>query len=109
DETAVQRIEIGHDLWGPEKTHGQGISIAFFARLPLAPDGRASLTFVVSSSCQTEDEALATWRRVAPHTGALQARKAEEMSRLLAHSRLQVPRPAERRAGRRWRARARPR
>jgi len=93
DETAVQRIEIGHDLWGPEKTHGQGISIAFFACLPLAPDGRASLTFVVSSSCQTEDEALATWRRVAPHTGALQARKAEEMSRLLAHSRLQVPDP----------------
>ena len=62
--TRVARCQIGHELWGPEITHGQGISIAYSIDLPVDDLGRASLTFVVSSSSESKEQALATWTRV---------------------------------------------
>ena len=36
----IRRVEIGHDLWGPEKTHGQGVSIAYLMDLPVDTKGK---------------------------------------------------------------------
>ena len=89
----VRQVEIRHDLWGPEKTHGKGVSIAYLMDLPVDAGGRAAVTFVVSSSSESQEEALATWQRVAPRTAELWAEKVEAMDRILSRSRLQVDDP----------------
>lgn len=87
---AVRRVEIRRDAWGPEKTHGNGISIAYLIDLPLDPSGRSELTFVVSSSCSSEESARTTWRRVASTIDQLRAEKERVIEEILSYSRLEV-------------------
>ena len=47
----------------------------------------------MSSSSESQEEALATWQRVAPRTAELWAEKVEAMDRILSRSRLQVDDP----------------
>src|SRR5690606_3771936 len=67
--------------------------IAYLMDLPVDAGGRAAVTFVVSSSSESQEEALATWQRVAPRTAELWAEKVEAMDRILSRSRLQVDDP----------------
>ena len=89
----IRRIDISHDLWGPEKTHGQGVSIAYCVDLPFDSHGRASITFVVTSSSESFEGAWWAWQRVAPRTAELRAQKERFMDEILSLSRLQVADP----------------
>lgn len=89
----VRRVEIGHDLWGPEKTHGHGVSVAFLMDLPVDADGKATLTFVVSSSSQSAEKARATWSRVSSRLAQLLEEKKKAIGAILSHSLLEIPDP----------------
>lgn len=89
----VRRVEIGHDLWGPQKTHGQGVSVAYLLDLPVDENRQAALTFVVSSSSRSAQAARETWLRVSADLAGLRAEKEQAIEEILSRSRIEIPDP----------------
>ncbi|WP_374711593.1 hypothetical protein [Symbiobacterium terraclitae] len=81
----------GADLWGPEQTRGQGVSVALDYELPLTAEAEAVIDFVVAGSDAGEATARAAFGRASADPDALWASKAERYERLLASSALEVP------------------
>ena len=61
-DTRPDRIAIGQDLWGPERTSGNGISALLKFKLDVTPS--AKVRFVLSGDCEGESGAIETAKRV---------------------------------------------
>jgi glycogen debranching enzyme len=81
----------GRDLWGPERTAGQGISIALDYELQLKADEPVTLEFVIAGSEASGDTALRTYRRVSTELPTLQLAKERRYDDMLSRSALQIP------------------
>lgn len=89
----IRDCVIDANYWGPEKTAGRGVSIAFFLSLPIDEKGFADVFFAITSSSQTYEEALDGWKRIRSNLHGLRAEKKEALSRILSYSQLKVPDP----------------
>lgn len=54
---APTRTDAGHDLWGPEETHGEGISVAMDVDVALDANREREFIVVVAGSHESEAEA----------------------------------------------------
>lgn len=83
--------ESGRDLWGPERTQGQGISVALDYQLALPAGGEAAIEFVIAGSSTRAAEAKATFQLVAAGADGLWTLKEQRYAAMLARSALSLP------------------
>lgn len=86
--------ESGRELWGPERTKGQGTSVALDYQLALPADEEVALEFVIAGSSRGEAEAKATFRLVSAGADGLWALKEQRYNAMLSRSALDVPEPS---------------
>jgi len=58
--------EVGHAVWGPERTTGRGVGAALWYPCQPAPERPASLRFMLAGSFQADEPATALFARYLP-------------------------------------------
>lgn len=79
------------EIWGPERTAGNGTSVALSLLADPNAAGEAEVTVVIASSSSSQKEAVATWNNVASDLGSTYRHKAEVTQDLLSFTRLEAP------------------
>lgn len=83
--------EQGHDLWGPERTAGSGVSVALEYELAVPAGGEASLECVLAGSYTSREDAVACFERVRRAGSTPWHSMSSRYEALLARSVLDVP------------------
>lgn len=86
----VNGCELG-DIWGPEKTAGQGISVQFTFDVELDENGCGELTLAVASSAESEEQALEAWQFLVENRDKLRQEKIDFYNELISASQLEIP------------------
>jgi len=81
----------GRDLWGPERTAGRGISVAFDVSVDLAAEEEVGLDVIVAGSHLSARDACATFRRVRDGRETMWELKRDRYNTLLNRSTLSIP------------------
>ncbi len=90
--------ESGPELWGPETTRGNGISVALEYQIDLSSHQTAVLEFVVCGGMGGESETQATYERIVTQADAMLEAKRARYAGLAAANALQVTDPSIMRA-----------
>lgn len=90
--------ECGHDLWGPERTRGDGISVALDYSLAVPAGEEARLEIIVAGSEDGEESTRQSFQRVRAGADTLQQEKAARYDALLELTTLDAPDPSLTRA-----------
>ncbi len=85
--------DSGRDLWGPQQTSGNGISVALDYEVVLSAGTDQSVEFVIAGSDDGAASALATFERVVQLAGAMWEAKKDRYHLLLSHSALHIDDP----------------
>jgi glycogen debranching enzyme len=86
--------ESGPELWGPEATRGNGVSVSLDYRIDFAPQRTTVLEFVVCGGAGGETEARAIYKRIGTDADVLLELKQSRYANLRAKSRLEVTDPS---------------
>ncbi len=81
----------GHDLWGPERTAGQGISVTLDVSVDLAAEEEVGLDVIVAGSHLSARDACAVFQRVRDGYETMWELKRARYSTLLNRSTLSIP------------------
>ncbi|SIR66159.1 hypothetical protein SAMN05421858_3199 [Haladaptatus litoreus] len=80
--TDITDIRTGRDLWGPERTAGDGVSGELATSVSLAPDERASVTVSIAGSNSGVEDALDRLSHLQSNATTLVAEKRERYEKL---------------------------
>ncbi|GAC1632595.1 MAG: hypothetical protein NVS4B2_17550 [Chloroflexota bacterium] len=81
----------GHDVWGPERTAGAGISVILEYDVTIPEGGETSMDFVICGAEAGEARAEETFRQVSTEVDGLYRHKERRFHDLLTRSALQIP------------------